>query len=237
LLLAVHLISIGLKGVWNDKTGYYTDRRNKLIKQFRQLLISYSLVLTEQYGKDFAATIASDATAIYFELIPRIPYYETPLYRPIILLNSRLIAIIKAMQKNGKTAEDVVKIQAKFFQEEYRKLPAVVGRIYVSKFAGKFLNKMALQGTHEGWEAEFVRGTDSDDFDVSVVTAKCGLVEYLKSEGMTDLINYCNFSDFIMFPAMQIGLRQPSTIDQGKCVYCMKLKVETEIPENLAEII
>lgn len=219
------------------KTGYYTNRQNKLIKQFKKLLIRYLFILTEQYGKDFAATIAADATAMYLELIPRIPYYETPLYRPIILLNSRLIAIIKAMQKNGKSVEDVVKIQAKFFQEEYRKLPSVVGRIYVSAFAGKLLNKMALQGTHEGWEAEFIRGTDSDDFDVSVITAKCGLVEYLKSEGMTDLINYCNFSDFIMFPAIQIGLRQPSTIDQGKCVYCMKFNDETEIPENLAGII
>ena len=32
--------------------------------------------------------------AYYIELIPRIPYYETALYRPIILLNAQLIAIV-----------------------------------------------------------------------------------------------------------------------------------------------
>ena len=112
-----------------------------------------------------------------------------------------------------------------------------MGRVYVSKFAGKILSKMAMQGTAEDWEAEFIRGTDTDDFDVSVVTTKCGLVEYLESEGMTDFINYCNFSDFIMFPAMNIGLRQPSTIVQGKCVYCMKYRGKSQIPPSLSEFV
>ena len=219
------------------KTGYYTNQQEKLVKQFKKLLNHYEVELSELYGQAFAEKVVTDAISKYIELIPRIPYYETPLYRPIILLNSQLIAIIKAMKKYGKPVEDFVKIQAKFFKEEYSKVPSIIGRVYVSKFAGKFLSKMAKQGTAEGWEAEFVRGTDTDDFDVSVITKKCGLVEYLESEGMTDLINYYNFSDFIMFPAINIGLRQASTIAQGKCVYCMKYQGKSEIPASLSEVI
>ncbi len=167
------------------------------------------------------------------ELIPRIPYYETALYRPIILLNAQIIAIIKAMKKHGKTVEDVLKIQGEMFKEEYSRIPGFMGRIYVSRLAGYFLDKMAKKGTKEGWKAEFIRGTAADDFDVSVVTTRCGLAEYLKSEGMTDYLKYCNFSDFIMFPAMNIGLKQPCTIENGKCVYCMKYKGESEIPKSL----
>ena len=219
------------------KTGYYTNQQDKLVKQFKKLLNRYEVELSALYGEALTEKIITDAMPLYVELIPRIPYYETPLYRPIILLNAQLVAILKAMKKHGKPVEDFVKIQAKFFKEEYSKVPSIMGRVYVSKFAGKFLSKMAKQGTAEGWEAEFVRGSITDDFDVSIVTKKCGLVEYLESEGMTDLINYCNFSDFIMFPAMNIGLRQPSTIAQGKCVYCMKYRGKSEIPVSLSEFV
>jgi len=55
----------------------------------------------------------------------------------------------------------------------------------------------------------------------------------LKSERMTDYLKYCNFSDFIMFSAMGIGLKQPCTIDNGQCVYCMKFGGHSEIPASL----
>jgi len=43
-------------------------------------------------------TINVDAMAYYIELIPRIPYYETALYRPINLLNAQLIASVGQIQ-------------------------------------------------------------------------------------------------------------------------------------------
>ena len=102
--------------------------------------------------------------AFFIELIPRIPYYETAFYRPIILLNAQLIAIVKAMKKHGKTVEDVFRIQADFFREDTKKIPGFMGRVYVSRLAGYFLDKMAKKGTEEGWEAEIVRGKATDDF-------------------------------------------------------------------------
>ena len=108
-----------------------------------------------------------------------------------------------------------------------------MGRIYVSRLAGYFLDKTAKKGSEEGWEAEVVRGKPTDDFDLTVITKRCGLVEYLKSEGMTDYLKYCNFSDFIMFQAMNVGLKQPCTIENGQCVYCMKYKGQSEIPASL----
>ncbi len=214
-------------------TGYYTKQQDKLVKKFKKTLKQYEPRLSAQYGEEFARTVIIDAMAYYIELIPRIPYYETALYRPIILLNAQLIAIVKAMKKHGKTVEDVFRIQADFFREETRKIPGFMGRIYVSRLAGYFLDKMAKQGTEEGWQADVVRGRPTDDFDLAVITKKCGLVDYLKSEGMTDYLKYCNFSDFIMFPAMNIGLKQPCTIADGQCVYCMKYKGHSEIPASL----
>jgi hypothetical protein len=215
------------------ETGYYSNQQDKLVKKFRKSLKRYEPRLAAQCGETFAETISTEAMAYFIELIPRIPYYETAIYRPIILLNAQLIAIVKAMKKHGKTVEDVFRIQADFFKEDYRRVPGFVGRIYVSRFAGYFLDNMAKKGTEEGWEAEVVRGKATDDFDLSVITKKCGLVEYLKSEGMTDYLEYCNFSDFIMFEAMNIGLKQPCTIEDGQCVYCMKYNGQCEIPASL----
>jgi hypothetical protein len=164
------------------ETGIYTNQQDKLMKKFQKTLKRYKPRLVAQYGQAFAETINTEAMAYFIELIPRIPYYETPFYRPIILLNAQLIAIVKAMKQHGKTVEEALRIQADLFKEDYRKIPGFMGRIYVSRFAGYFLDKMAKKGSQEGWEAEVVRGKSTDDFDLAVITKKCGLVEYLKSE-------------------------------------------------------
>lgn len=218
------------------KTGYYSNQAAKLVRKFEKTLDQYETRLAAQFGDEFAKQIRADALGYFMELIPRIPYYETPLYRPIILVNAELIAIVRAMKQHGKTVEDVFRIQAELFREDTKRIPRIAGRIYVSRIAGFLLSRMAKRGTAEGWEAEFIRGTTADDFDVSVVTTRCGLVEYLKSEGMTDYLEYCNFADFIMFPAMGIGLKQPCTIDKGQCVYCMKFGGHSKIPASLAVI-
>jgi hypothetical protein len=80
------------------KTGYYTKQQDKLVKTFKKTLKQYEPRLSAQYGEEFAKTINADAIAYYIELIPRIPYYETALYRPIILLNAQLIAIVGQIQ-------------------------------------------------------------------------------------------------------------------------------------------
>ena len=215
------------------KTGYYANQQDKLVKKFEKTLKRYEPRLAAQYGQTFAETISTEAMTYFIELIPRIPCYDTAFYRPIILLNAQLIAIVKAMKKHGKTVEDVFRIQADFFKEDTRRIPGFMGCVYVSRLAGYFLDRIAKKGSEEGWESEIVRGKTTDDFDLAVITKKCGLVDYLKSEGMTDTLKYCNFSDFILFPAMNIGLKQPCTIQNGQCVYCMKYRGKTDIPASL----
>ena len=80
------------------ETGYYTKQQDKLVKKFKKTLKRYEPRLSTQYGEEFAESISTDATAYYIELIPRIPYYETALYRPSILLNAQLIAIVGQIQ-------------------------------------------------------------------------------------------------------------------------------------------
>jgi hypothetical protein len=219
------------------KEGYYINKEEKLVKKFKKTLKRYDKRLTIQYDKEFSNSIQKEGLVFFEELIPRIPYYNAASYQEIIELNAQILAITKAMIKQGKTVEDSLKIQAELLKEDWGKIPRFMGRIFVSKIGGFFLNKLAKKVTKEGWDTDYIKGGVNDDFDVSIVTKKCGVVEYLKSEGMTDYLKYCNFSDFLMFAQMNIGLKQPYTMEStGQCVFCMKYQGKSEIPTSLKTI-
>lgn len=215
------------------KNGYYVDKKLKLRKKFKKTLQRYGEILSVRYGEDFSSEIEKRAVVYFEDLIPNIPFYQASSYQEIILLNAQIIAIIRAMERQGKTVEDTVTIQVELLEEDYKKIPKFAGRVFVSKIGGFFLNKLAQKVTKEGWETDYIKGTNNDDFDVSIVTKNCGVIEYLKSENMMHYAEYCNFSDFLMFRAMNIGLTQPQVIKNGKCVFCMKYKGESEIPISL----
>lgn len=213
--------------------GHYLNKKAKLFKKLKKTLQRYNKILSARYGVEFSNKIQEHAVVYFEELVPNIPFYQASSYQEIILLNAQIIAIIRAMEKQGKTVEDTVRIQVELLKEDYRKIPSFAGRIFVSKIGGFFLNNLAKKVTKDGWETDYIKGTANDDFDVSIVTKNCGVIEYLKSEGMMHYAKYCNFSDFLMFRAMNIGLKQPQTIENGKCVFCMKHKGESEIPSSL----
>ncbi len=213
--------------------GYYLNKKQKLIKQFKKTSQRYNDILSEQYGAQFAQQIIDDSRTYFDELIPNIPFYDAASYQGIILLNAQVIAIIRAMEKNGKTVEDTVRVQVELFKEDYGKIPSCVGRVFTSKVGGFFLNRLAQQVTKEGWYTDYIKGETNDDFDVSIVTKNCGVIRYLESENMQYYAKYCNFSDFIMFREMNIGLTQPMEPKNGNCVFCMKYKGKSKIPNSL----
>jgi len=213
--------------------GHYVNKKTNIFKKLKKTLLRYDKILSARYGVDFSNKIQENAIVYFEKLIPNIPYYRASSYQEIILLNAQIIAIIRAMEKQGKTVEDTVRIQVELLKEDYKKIPRFTGRIFISKIGGFFLNKLAKKVTKDGWETDYIKGTPNDDFDVSIVTKKSGVIEYLKSENMIHYSKYWNFSDFLMFHAMNICLKQPQLIENGKCVFCMKYKGKSEIPSSL----
>ncbi|MFC1539480.1 hypothetical protein ACFL6H_08650 [Candidatus Latescibacterota bacterium] len=126
------------------KEGYYIKQKEKLLRKFKKTLKKYDKKLFTYYGEVFSKTIQKNALVYFEELIPKIPHYKATSYQSIILINAQIIAIIRAMNKQGRTVEDTLKIQVELWEEEYRKIPRFMGRIFVSKFGGYFLNKLAL---------------------------------------------------------------------------------------------
>ena len=157
----------------------------------------YDKRLTAQYVLESSKTVRENAIRHFIDLIPNIPYYNVLSYREIILINAQIIAIIRAMKDEGKSTEDTLRIQAELFKEDWGKVPKFMGRIFVSKFGGYFLRRLAAMVTAEGWDTEYKKGTQNDDFNVSIVTHNCGLVEYLKSEGVKQSISKIKNGSFL----------------------------------------
>ena len=216
--------------------GYYIGKEKKLTRKLYKTLKRFEPELNARYGNELFAAVQKNAIRHFTRLIPAIPRYQAASYQEIILVNAQLVSIIRAMKDAGKSLEETLQIQATLFKQEFRRIPRFAGRIFVSSIGRFFLQKLARKVTREGWDTGVVAGGPGDDFDVSVVTTQCGVVKYLTSEGMTDMLKYCNMSDFLMFPAMNIGLRQTSTIEKGACTYCMKYRGSTEMPQSLEAI-
>ena len=213
--------------------GHYTDKKEKLMKKFKKTSQRYDVILSERYGYEFSNNVREDSLVYFEALIPNIPFYDASTYQEIILLNAQIIAIIRAMETHGKTVEDTARIQVELFKEDYGKIPGFAGRIFTSKIGGIFLKKLAKKVTKEGWYTEYIKGSADDDFDVSIVTKNCGVIKYLESENMMHYAKYCNFSDYIMFREMNIGLTSPMEPKNGNCVFCMKYKGKIKIPSSL----
>ena len=213
--------------------GYYLDKKETLLKKFKKTSQRYNDILSDRYGSNLSNKVQEESL-IYFEaLIPNIPFYDAASYQEIILLNAQIIAILRAMEKQGKTVEDTVRVQVELFKEDYGKIPSCAGRVFTSSVGGFFLNKLAEKVTKEGWYTEYIKGSVDDDFDVSIVTKNCALIKYLESENMMHYAKYCNFSDFIMFREMNIGLTQPMEPNNGNCIFCMKYKGKSKLPSSL----
>ena len=218
------------------ENGYYIGREKTLLRKLDKTLQRWKPKLVRCYGDELFPVVRKRAAAHFSSRIPNIPFYRAASYQEIILVNAQLIAIIRAMNEAGITLEATLRIQTELFREQFKRIPAVAGRLFVSGTGRFFLKNLARKVTKEGWDTEVVEGGRSDDFDVSVITRRCGVVEYLRSEGMEELLRYCNMSDFLMFPAMNVGLRQTSTFTDGACVYCMKYRGATAVPETLKAI-
>ena len=216
--------------------GYYVGREKTLLRKLDKTLLRWKRKLDRVYGVALFPAVRESTIRHFTELIPGIPWYRAASYQEIILVNAQLIAIIRAMNDAGVSLEATLRIQTELFREEFRKIPRIAGRLFVSPVGKFFLKKLARKVTNEGWDTEVVEGGRGDDFDVSVITRRCGVEEYLRAEGMEELLRYCNMSDFLMFPGMNIGLRQTSTIKNGSCVYCMKHGGITEVPDSLKVI-
>jgi hypothetical protein len=93
------------------KTGYYNSKSEKLQKSMVKYLMKNENQLINSYGQTVATNLIEGAQNHYPSIIPKIPFVNTLLYDSLLVLNSRMMALKKAMKDEGIGVEEFVRFQ------------------------------------------------------------------------------------------------------------------------------
>jgi hypothetical protein len=207
---------------------YYLKQKDKLLKGHRKMMAIGKPLMTARYGAETAVSIIAGSTTEFEQLIPQIPYIggkENSLTDTMIQISS-LLALYRVLKRHGRSVAEIGELTYEMAQAWVDRYPKfvrhLIGRFYMSGFNRRRQQEKALisqEHEHpENFVTEFVAG-DGDSFDWGINYLECGIVKFFARQGAEDLTPYMCQIDYLLFPAMGIGLQRTGTIGQG-CTHC-----------------
>ncbi len=217
------------------KTEYYISQTEKLQKKLNKYLKKLEKSLNDKYGESKTNRIINGAKDHYPEIIPKIPFFDTPMYDSLLLLNSRMMALKKGMKEEGVGVEEFVGVQIETLRNQTAKIPGFVknlmGGLYLSRLVRPMLKRVGRSATANDWPTQVIDGEKQDGYKMKIVTTNCQMLNFMCSVGEGDIQPYCTFADFTTAETLGLGLEQISSIDSGTCVYCFYKKGKVLWPE------
>lgn len=219
---------------------HYVNKSKKLVKANQVYLHKMRKELIELYGSEKANRIISESLKYYPDIIPKIPFFNTPMYDSLIVLCSRMIALKKSMRKQGIDTPEFVLFSIQNLRNKSSKVPRFLrrigGQLYISKPVKFYLKKVAKSASENGWPTQCVEPEKGDAFAMKVCTQNCGMLNFIQSLGEGDLKPYCSFFDFTSAEMLGLGLEQVSNIDSGSCNYCFYKKGAAKWPDTFKNL-
>ena len=227
---------------------YYLSRQNRLLKLFDFTFRPIRKKLAGYYVEAYAESIVEKTRQNFVEIIPQMPYVGgmKNYYTPIIVVNGFIVAMYRAMEETGKTAEDVMRIWAEVADELFRKIPGPIARLGGRMLLSKRTMKAFEKPTHiskerkypEDWVYELLEG-DGKEFDVGLEFSECAVIKFYDAMGVMELAPYCNFGDVTYSHYLGIGLDASATLGMScdRCRMTFKKGCETVITANLVDIL
>ena len=223
------------------KTGHYINKEKKLQKSLDKYLTGLKIALILEYGEEKTQSVIDTSKKSYPDIIPNIPFFDTPAYDSLVILNSRMMALKKGMRSQQINVKDFVGFQIKNLRSKMNSKPKVIRNflenIFLSKAVRLILKNTARKTTKNGWPTQVESGARTDNFNMKVHTQNCQMVNFMRSVGEEDFIPYCSFADFVNAESLGFSLKQTSTIDSGTCTFCFSKKGDVEWPEQIEELI
>lgn len=227
---------------------YFIQKKGNLIKKFDKFCVKVEQKLALSYDQKVAEKIIAQAKIEFKDVIPRIPYFGGTInpFNEIVVLAAQMVAVHKAMKKDGKSAEETVLIFYDLLDEPFKKTPKfilwlgqkVVFSSFFIKFMQKVSNRMFKMEDPNGFDFRYYKD-DGKENDWHFVAKRCGIVNFFKQEGCGDLAPYCNFVDTIQGKALNMGVHCKACLGAGDatCEEYMKQGRETVIPENIRALL
>jgi hypothetical protein len=157
-----------------------------------------------------------------------------------MVVNGWLLALHRAMQAQGRTAEETVQIGYEVTDGFFRSFPRFVlrlgGRLGFTRWVKRMLRKQAARSQQRRYPQDFVyvfREGGEDDWALEF--SECAVNKFYEAQGVEELKPYCNFVDVTYSRLMGMGVDAHETIGFG-CSTCRlryKHGRETVVPERL----
>ena len=228
-------------------TGYYSVRKEKLLKDFDSTSELMKASLAARYGREFAGTLQRDVRQEYEKLIPEIPYIKGPRGRMLnsfLLITAQELAAYKAMKKLGKMPGEAWELCHEALRFRMAEIPQwkrwLMRRFMFSCLVRKVVARRArkqqkiLMGE---FEIEYLIG-EKDEFDYGVNYLQCGNYNFVKNHGGEEFAPYVCMSDIALSEAMGWSLIRTQTLADG-CEHCdfrFKKGAATQISSKTPEV-
>jgi len=238
-------VTMANRAVYKGTQTYFISRKHKLLKDFDNLMKRARTALVSQYGREFAATVASEVREEYSKLIPGIPYVgENRILVRFITGTAQSLAIYKVLRNHGKTVEQAGKLYYLMCKAILNSYPGTVrwliGKASFSKLFLRAARKGALESQKRlhpgGYVFSFVEG-DGREFDYGVDYFECGGCKFLSSQGASELAPYVCTADIVYSDSFGWGLIRTKTIAEGfeKCDFRFKKGGKTRVTSHVIQ--
>ncbi len=225
--------------------GYYSARKEKLLKDFDNTAALIKASLVARYGKEFTNTLQREVRQEYEKLIQEIPYIKGSRARPLnsfLLITAQELAAYKAMKKHGKPPGEAWELCHEALRFRLAEIPQwkrwLLRRLMFSRLVRKIVARRARQQQKVrfgDYEVEYLMG---DEFDFGVNYLQCGNHTFVKRHGGEEFAPYVCMSDIVLSDAMGWGLIRTQTLADG-CPHCdfrFKKGAATRISSKTPEV-
>lgn len=214
----------GARAAPAESSSWYAVHRDTLRSAFAGILAGAAPRWRATFGAEKAGAMARRATAAFDAQLPHFPdvggarNWDTQ----FIPVAGWYVALYAALKPEGGSAEDVGRLVYELNRAEMEALPAEqkdaeqAATFSPEGLAEKrdwaaWTQKRELPAN---WVATFVPG-DGQSFDFGYDYSACGVVKYLRAQGVPELAPYVCLNDFLSSAAYGTGLHRAHTLAQG----------------------
>jgi hypothetical protein len=208
--------------------GYYTERKETLLKEFDHTAALMENFLVTRFGKEFANNLKIEARQEYEKLIPEVPYIQGVRGRSLnsfLLITAQELAVFKAMKKHGKPAGEAWELCHEALRLRMAEMPKWkrwLLKYFMFSPLVKTIVKRRARNQEKArlgdFEIEYLIGKGGD-FDFGVNYLQCGNLNFVKKHGGGEFAPYICMSDIALSDALGWGLIRTQTLADG-CHHC-----------------
>jgi hypothetical protein len=208
---------------------YYLSQTKELVHGHRRMLAVGQALLAERYGADAVPALLVEAEAEFTGLIPHIPYIggAANSYTDILVQMTTLLALYRVLTRRGRPVAEIGElvhlIGLKTVNQTPRVLRRLIGRFYMSRYwRGRAAKRASVSQARQyagDFVTEVVPGPPGASFEWGINYHECGVVKYFAAQGAEAFTPYMCVMDYLLFPAMGIGLQRTGTLAHG-CSHC-----------------